>query len=62
MATLPPWLEVTPQVYLGAAEAGGRLGSEAANRIEGARQFNENISLNFGVDLQVHKVTGFGSV
>lgn len=45
MATLPPWLDVTPQTYLGAAEAGGRFGEEAANRQEQFREFNENLGI-----------------
>lgn len=43
MATLPPWLDVTPQLYAGTAEAGLRAGLTAADQREHAREFNEEL-------------------
>jgi hypothetical protein len=45
MATLPPWLDVTPQAFVGAAEAGAKLGEETAKRHQQALEFADQMSL-----------------
>jgi len=56
--TLPPWLDVGPQNYVAAAEAGARIGEETANRREQARQFADTMMFKRDEAQQQNAIAG----